>query len=56
MACMTHTCKGCGWDQFNNKGGPDEWPCPKCGGEEFSKHFDEQYDRDERDYEEDDDE
>ena len=39
MACITHSCTNCGWDEFNNRS--DKMPCPKCGGE-MVMSFDEQ--------------
>jgi len=50
MACMEHVCLGCGRGEFNNKSGPAEWPCPKCGSEEYSSHFDEEPDHDYPDF------
>ena len=46
MACMDHVCLGCGRAEMNNKSGPEQWPCPKCGSEEYSSHFDEEPDHD----------
>ena len=48
MACMDHVCLGCGRAEMNNKPGPEQWPCPKCGSEEYSSHFDEGPDHDDR--------
>jgi|TARA_R110000824_G_scaffold216158_1_gene402772 hypothetical protein len=41
MACMDHVCRGCGRAEMNNKSGPEQWPCPTCGSEEYSSFFDE---------------
>jgi predicted nucleic acid-binding Zn-ribbon protein len=49
MACMDHVCLGCGRAEMNNKTGPDQWPCPTCGSEEYSSHFDEEPDHDHAD-------
>lgn len=46
MACMDHVCLGCGRAEMNNKSGPEQWPCPTCGSEEYSSHFDEEPDND----------
>ena len=46
MACMDHVCLGCGRAEMNNKSGPAQWPCPTCGSEEYSSHFDEDPDHD----------
>ena len=46
MACMDHICLGCGRAEMNNKSGPEQWPCPTCGSEEYSSHFDEEPDND----------
>lgn len=50
MACMDHICLGCGRAEMNNKSGPDEWPCPKCGSEEYRSFFDEEPDHDYPEY------
>ena len=36
---MDHVCLGCGRAEMNNKTGPDQWPCPTCGSEEYSSHL-----------------
>ena len=47
---MDHVCLGCGRAEMNNKSGPEQWPCPKCGSEEYSSYFDEEPDHDYPDY------
>lgn len=58
MACMAHGCltPGCYYEEFNNRLGPLVDACPKCGGTEFSRTFDEapEYDRDDDDDDDDD--
>jgi len=39
VACITHHCTNCGWDEFNNYAGHID--CPKCGSE-MGRSFDEQ--------------
>jgi|TARA_R110002126_G_scaffold104040_2_gene237383 predicted nucleic acid-binding Zn-ribbon protein len=53
MACMDHVCLGCGRAEMNNKSGPAQWPCPTCGSEEYSSHFDEDPDHDYADQDDD---
>ena len=55
MACMDHICLGCGRAEMNNKSGPEQWPCPTCGSEEYSSYFDEDPEPREREEEQNDD-
>ena len=54
MSCMEHACTtpGCDYAEFNNKLHPVVDTCPRCGGTEFSRHYDEAPERDEREVEE----
>lgn len=44
MSCMTHTCRSCGYEDFNNKT-RSPGCCPQCGGE-MRHFFDEPEERD----------
>ena len=44
MSCMTHSCRSCGYEDFNNET-RSPVSCPQCGGE-MGHYFDEPEDRD----------